>query len=677
MTHRRRWLRLTLGLVCWLGLAGFGWAAEEGEGSDDAAADAALAPVTVYTPGDVIVIGQREPAEIVASMEELTADDIRALGANNAAEALRAIAGMRVDTAPTSLSSNGKMESLASLRGFDPRDLIVLIDGVPVYEPYFRVLDLRQIPVGNIAKITVMKGPTSVLYGPNALGGVINIVTRRGEGLPRGQVGAAYGDVDTWRGHGLVSGGANGWDYFAHASFSDSAGYLMSRDFGQTRNDYGDVRENSDARTAFVAANAGYYHGLTGLTLTADHYQFAGGVPFSMEAVEPATLWRETWKKTGAALHGQWAATDFLLLRGRAFYSRYFNTITTYEDTNLSVIASGGEGVSTYDNDIFGYVLLPEFLLGRFGTFTLSHIYKRDIVRIQDEDRGEWYRYGAETYCAGGEYGLHVYRFDFTLGGAYNVYRRNETPTEQLGGDDSAFDYQAGLAYTPIEQVTIHAGGAHKSAFPDLKTLYGSNGNPDLNPEFADNIDAGLRVRPIPQLGLESTYFFSDVTDLIGKRDLGNQFYYENIDSARIQGVENLVRVRLFDGLFFAQGSYTWMSTHDNRESRNLHELDFRPRHTAFVDGRLNLPWGTALEAQFYYVGERKYELPDAGQSIRTLPEYGITNARLSQTIRWDERRTACELFLQARNVFDVYYEESPEKAAPGRNLLAGFALDF
>ena len=618
-----------------------------------------------FTPGDVIVIGRREPAEVVASFQELTEDDLRALGVHNAAEALRAIAGARVDTAPTSLSANGKNESLLSLRGFDPRDVIILIDGVPVYEPYFRVLDLRQIPVSNIAKITVMKGPTSVLYGPNALGGVVNIVTKRGSGPPRGTVGASYGDVNTWQGSGAVLGGYGGWDYFANTAFTNSDGFLMSHDFGRTRNEQGGLRENSDYRDLFLAANVGYYRGLTGLSLTADHYQFAGGVPFSMEAVQPGTLWRETWKKTALALHGQWAATDFLLVRARAFYTRFFNTITTYEDTALSTIAAGGDAVSTYDNDVYGYVLLPEFLLGDFGSITLSHIYKRDDIHLQDERGAEWNQFGAETYCVGGEYAEHVYRFDFTLGAADNVYRRTQTPTTDLGRDNDAVDYQAGLAYSPVDALTLRVGAAHKSAFPDLKTLYGANGNPNLKPEYAYNVDAGFQLRPLPQWELASTYFYSDVTDLIGKHDVGNDFFYENIDRAVIQGVESELRLNFFRGLLLFDANHTWMRTEDH------------PANTVFVDGRLRLPFGTELDAQYYYVGERRYELPDASHSIRTLPEYGITNARLSHTLRWDEGRTACEFFVQAQNVFDVYYQDSPEKAAAGRNITAGFALDF
>ena len=287
----------------------------------------------VFTAGEIVVTGQRSPAEVTGSISELDEDDIRALGATNAAEALIAVAGTRVDTAPTSLSANGKQESLVSLRGFDPRNVIVLIDGVPTYEPYFRVLDLRQIPVGDIAKIKVIKGPTSVLYGPNALGGVINIITKRGAGPPRGHLDASYGDVNAFAGNASALGGIGGWDYFLNAGYAAADGWLISDDFDETRNEDGGLRDNSDFRDLLMSGRIGYHRGLNGLSLSASHYQYEGGVPFDMEAIEPGTLWRKDWRKTAVSLHGEVNPADFFYARGRLFYTRFFNTITSYTDT--------------------------------------------------------------------------------------------------------------------------------------------------------------------------------------------------------------------------------------------------------------------------------------------------------------------------------------------------------
>ncbi|HPM78353.1 MAG TPA: TonB-dependent receptor [bacterium] len=663
---RSVWLILAL-LV---GLLAPAWVAAAEESDEDESAP-------VFTAGEIIVTGKRTPAERVASLDEISAQQIEDMGARNVAEALQFAPGARVDTAPTSLSANGKQESLGSLRGFDPRNVIVLIDGVPMYEPYFRVLDLRQIPVGDIAKIKIVKGPTSVLYGPNALGGVINIITKRGAGEPRGHLDVSYGDVNTFDANGSLLGGANGWEYFLSSGATASDGFPVSRDFDPTRNEDGDLRFNSDFRDFVAAGKVGWQQGLNGLTASASHYQYEGGVPFSMEAIEPGTLWRKDWRKTTASLHGEWAPADFLYLRGRAFYSRFFNTITSYTDTTMSAVATEGDAVSTYDNNVMGYILLPEFLLGPAGTLTLSNLYKYDTVHIQDEDRADWYDFGAETISGGGEYAVELWRLAFTAGAAYHFYRRTETPNDELGEDDGAVDYMAGLAFTPVEMLSLHAGAAHKSAFPDLKTLYGSEGNPDLDPEAANNIDAGFRLAPLRQLALEATYFHSDITDLIGKREFGNEYTYENIDEATITGVESALDVNLLDDLLGLSVNHTWMQTEDKRENRLLDRLDFRPEHSVNVGGYAAAPWGTRLAVQHHYVSERQYEGSGAEPAVLTMPAYGFTNARLAQTFAWDAGRTKLEVFCEGKNLFDVYYEPAPEKPAPGRELFAGVGMDF
>jgi len=668
--------RFGLILLLLLFLPASGWAEDETpEPAPEEEDSSAEAPV--FTPGEIVVTGRRSPAELTATVEEITAADIKAMGATNVAEALLLAKSMRVDMAPNTLSANGKQEALASLRGFDPRDVIVLIDGVPVYEPYFRVLDLRQLPVGDVAKITIVKGPSSVLYGPNSLGGIINIITKRGGGPARGHVDASYGDVEAYAGNGSVRGGAGGFEYFLAPGFAKSDGFRVSDDFDQTRNEDGGVRDNSDFQDFYASGKLGWYKGLSGLTLSANHYEFDGGVPFSMEALEPSTLWRKFWRKSSAALHGEWAAAPFLLLRGNAFYTRFFNTITTYTDASMASIAADGQAVSTYDNDVFGYHLLPEFLLGDFGSITLSLLYKRDLVSIQEETGGAWRDFGAETYSGGAEYGLSVYLFHVTAGTAYHLYRRTQTPGDDLGEDDGALDYQAGVAYEPLPVLTLSVGAARKSAFPDLKTLYGSSGNPDLEPEAATNIDAGFQARPLPALGFGSTWFYSDVTDLIGRREFGNDYTYENIDEATITGVESGVELTFLKGMIAGGLAHTWLMTEDKRETRNLERLDFRPEHTASVDGRLTSPFGTRLAVQFLYVGERQYEEPGKDHLKKALPEYGLLNARLSHTLSWNDKRTAAEVFVQGKNLLDVYYETSPEKPDPGRMLAAGVAVDF
>ncbi len=82
------------------------------------------------------------------------------------------------------VTTGRKNEPNVSIHGFDQSMILVLIDGVPYYETNYGKLDLNQIPTDNIAKIEITKGAASVLYGANALGGVINIITKKGTEKP-------------------------------------------------------------------------------------------------------------------------------------------------------------------------------------------------------------------------------------------------------------------------------------------------------------------------------------------------------------------------------------------------------------------------------------------------------------------------------------------------------------
>ncbi len=143
-----------------------------------------------FTLGEVIVTGEQQVVNLATTVNEVSTADLKARGAETAADALKMLPGVDVQT-------GGKGQSYVSIRGFEQSDLKVLIDGVPVYEQYYRSLDLSQIPVDSIAKVTVTKGASSVLYGANTMGGVINIITKRGTEKPTTDINASFGDYET------------------------------------------------------------------------------------------------------------------------------------------------------------------------------------------------------------------------------------------------------------------------------------------------------------------------------------------------------------------------------------------------------------------------------------------------------------------------------------------------
>ncbi len=123
--------------------------------------------------GEIFVTTEKPPAvQDVAVTTVITEEQIKATNSHTIAEALTYVPGVRVST-------GRKNEPNIQIRGLDQSRTLILIDGVPYYETNFGKLDLNQIPVDNVAKIEVTKGGASVLYGPNSLAGVINIITKK------------------------------------------------------------------------------------------------------------------------------------------------------------------------------------------------------------------------------------------------------------------------------------------------------------------------------------------------------------------------------------------------------------------------------------------------------------------------------------------------------------------
>ena len=138
----------------------------------------------VFDLGEIYVTAEKMPAsKEVTVTTEITAEEIKATNSRTVAEALRYVPGVIVST-------GRKNEPGIQIRGLNQSRALILIDGVPYYETNYGKLDLNQIPVDNVAKIEITKGASSVLYGPNALAGVVNIITKKptdkptAEGIP-------------------------------------------------------------------------------------------------------------------------------------------------------------------------------------------------------------------------------------------------------------------------------------------------------------------------------------------------------------------------------------------------------------------------------------------------------------------------------------------------------------
>jgi iron complex outermembrane receptor protein len=187
-------------------------------------------------------IGNRE-YELTGDITVIDAAAIEASGARTVAEVLQQVPGVHAYNLSTSKSS------VVDIRGFGDAavsNVLVLVNDRKLNSVDLSGPDLIQIPVEAIERIEILRGAGSVLYGDNAVGGVINIITKEGKGDPRWTLAHQSGSYERSKESGQVSGRTGGLGYYAYASYDDDKGYrdgsdVLARNFNtRLTYDWGD-----------------------------------------------------------------------------------------------------------------------------------------------------------------------------------------------------------------------------------------------------------------------------------------------------------------------------------------------------------------------------------------------------------------------------------------------------
>ena len=248
----------------------------------------------------------------------------------------------------------------------------MLIDGVPYYETKAGILDLNQFTTDNVAKIEVTKGAASVLYGANAEGGVINIITKKGTGKPYFEVNVEGGDVDYFRSsvsHGMKKGIFNYWLNYEH---SQAHGWRMSDDFQTRRSEHHHaekdtqaVTEDGGTPTSRITRTDSFWAKF-GVEPSADSEYFINlhyirrewNTSIGREVrVRLPSLARPafsnfyrfpTYDDLGIDLSGQQKVSGTVALKGKVFYHNHVDGLASYPDQTYVNANADGNSTTTW-----------------------------------------------------------------------------------------------------------------------------------------------------------------------------------------------------------------------------------------------------------------------------------------------------------------------------------------
>ena len=164
-----------------------------------------------------------------AAVTVLTEEEIQEKNYATIEEALRHVPGVDIQRS----GGLGKTAQIR-IRGAGPQQVQVMVDGMRVKSPTQGLTELSDISLDAIERIEIVRGPQSTLHGADAIGGVVNIITKKGQGPPSGTVRLEGGSFETYREQTTLSGSWKAFSYTVSASHYDTRGYLRNDDATQS-----------------------------------------------------------------------------------------------------------------------------------------------------------------------------------------------------------------------------------------------------------------------------------------------------------------------------------------------------------------------------------------------------------------------------------------------------------
>ena len=640
----------------------------------------------VFDLGQVMVIGKSDKADKITTTDVVTMEDIKMQGAQSAAQALEMVPGVDVQ--------NGKKgQASLTLRGFDQKDVKVLIDGVPAHVSYNGSLDLSQIPVETIAKIEVVKGASSVLYGSNTMGGVINIITKKGGKEPYTNVSTSFGENNTQNyilNHGSSVGSFN---YWISGSLRKSDGFELSDDFdpsndrtglGTEYNEDGGTRDLSYYEDHTLNAKIGYeYDSTSKLYLSFDYHDNEKGQP-----TDSSRYWAfDEWKQWHLNLVGEHDFTDILTMKSRIYYVDHNDTIKDVSWDDDHTTSKKWFQESSYDDYTLGGEVQAYLDFGDASLVKMGISYMKDNHIAQDyydattlsvingwADEGlqPEEEYETDIYSYGIEDEIKLFeKLILKAGVSYDVHDPIKNYDGYVRGKSDSWNPQAGLAYEVTQAFNLYASVGKKTRFPTMQELYSdlSGGNDSLNPQQTIAYEIGGEKQFGDMVTLSGAVFYNDIEDRIIE-DAND----ENINAGetKIQGIETTLRIKTPWRLDIGLG-YTYLSSKEKRTSTSPEtDAEYLPDHKATLDLRYAFDFGLSASFQTIYTGEQIEYDDDKAYEV---DDFIVCNLKLNQEFSLTPKMST-DLFIEVKNLFDENYEEG-HGPTPGRSFLAGMSFTF
>ncbi len=611
--------------------------------------------------GTIVITPTRIPNildSLSTNVSVVTDEEIRNRDLLSVSDALQLEEGLNTSEVGTLGSS-----SSLSIRGTGPQQVLLMIDSIPINNTSLGLADLGTIPLYNIERLEIVRGPFSALYGSNALGGAVNIITKRAKHTtPVTDIYASFGDYAT-RVYNLSFGVAKG----------DSNGY-----FATSKNSSDGFRENSDYQNDNFNVNLGHNLGNNGIiSINGIYSKYELGVPGpnptsieeydgTKEKDSDSPNAREEDEKEyiqityGLPLKEHEITTK---LYGSNEERDYKNP-DSFIDDDYKYITKGSE-IQLKGGE--GFLIGVDIHQDRFRKTDMTF----DRTQIEEKITNksifleEIVRFSNLTTVLG-------LRFDHN-----SVYKEQTNPRLSMI-----------YSLNKIWKLSLSAGRAYRApTFNDLfwprnkETFFGidyiTQGNEDLDPETSVSYDFGVQAKLNKRFLGKMTIFYSKIKDLIkwSSTESGSTILYqpENVEKGINQGIELGIETKILPQISQSI-NYTYLHSAGKSENEDDYViLEFKPHHRANCEINYLNNFGLGMNLSCEYVHNQWEQRNKSGYRI---PSRTILNGRISQKI------LDAEIFLAIDNITDKRYITRTDGFGkfyplPGRTYRGGIMWRF
>ena len=585
----------------------------------------------------------------------ISAAQIQQNAGRTIAQVLNEQAGLSL---PGTLSNLGTVPSIY-MRGAASGRTLVLIDGAPVGDPSMisNEFDLNLVPLNQVERIEILKGAQSTLYGSDAIGGVINIITK-GKGLPFVTGALSYGTYGTKQGNLQFNGNVNRLNYTIGFENQNADGFSSARDITNKSNFDQDGYQNN---SFFVKAKY-KFDTLWNLQLSSRKTAYKSAIDYGGFKDDKDNEFKNATSINGLILQYKKAKTNFQVQYQYTTQDRtYLNdsadkTYLIYENNQYAGKTHFADAfLSTPIHNHIQWIIGTDF---RYGSYNQSYQSISKWGPYNDAFK-DTFQYQNALYTSV-LINDNAKKWLLELGARYNNHNRF--------GNNQTFTFNP--SYALNEQLRLIASVSTGFKAP---SLYQISYNDQLKAETSFNTELGVSFKK-ENVFARVVYYNRNIKNGIDYNYIDYNFF--NFIQQKVNGIELEIQHPINEQHQFSL-NYTYMNGQETNQNRitttdtiTYNYLLKRPKHSLNIQWHysINKKWDATLTARYI---SKRYDVGGYAKPDVTLAYYTLLNAHIQY--KWSKRIV---VFANGQNLLNDHFNEINGYNAIGRMVQFGLRLN-